>query len=46
VTVVRTADDRNGQLAVTFFASFSGSVLDVNTATTALEVDSYNLFHY
>ena len=38
VTVVRTADNRNGQLAVTFFVSFSGSVLDVNTATTALEV--------
>jgi len=44
VTVVRTADNRNGQLAVTFFVSFSGSVLDVNTATTALEVDSYTFF--
>ena len=38
MTVVRTADNRNGQLAVTFFVSFSGSVLDSDTAMTALQV--------
>ena len=38
VTIVRTADNRNGQLAVTFFVSFSGSVLDSDTAMTALQV--------
>ena len=43
VTIVRTADNRNGQLAVTFFVSFSRSVLDLNTAMTALQVDT-NMF--
>ena len=38
VTIVRNADNRNGQLAVTFFVSFSGSVLDSDTAMTALQV--------
>ena len=38
VTVVRTADNRNGQLAVTFFVSFSRAVLDSSTAMTALQV--------
>ena len=38
MTVVRTADNRNGQLAITFFVSFSGSVLDSDTAMTALQV--------
>ena len=41
---VRTADNRDGQLAVTFFVSFGGSVLDVNTAITTLEVASYTFF--
>ena len=38
MTVVRTADNRNGQLAVTFFVSFSRAVLDSSTAVTALQV--------
>ena len=38
MTVVRTADNRNGQLAITFFVSFSGSVLDSDTSMTALQV--------
>ena len=40
VTIVRTEDNRNGQLAVTFFVSFSGSVLSLNTAMTAIQVDT------
>ena len=36
--VVRTEDNQNGQLAVKFFVSFSGSVLDSDTAMTALQV--------
>ena len=40
VTIVRTEDNRNGQLAVTFFVSFSGSALSLNTAMTAIQVDT------
>ena len=36
--VVRTEDNQNGQLAVTFFVLFSGSVLDSDTAMTASQV--------
>ena len=38
MTIVRTEDNQNGQLAVTFFISFSGSVLDSDTAVVALRV--------
>ena len=38
VTIVRTEDSRNGQLAVTLYVSFNGSVLGLNTAMTALQV--------
>lgn len=38
VTIVRSADNRSGQLAVTFFVSFNGSVLDSSTTMTALQV--------
>ena len=40
VTIVQTEDNRNGQLAVTFFVSFSGSALSLNTAMTAIQVDT------
>ena len=36
VTIVRTEDNRNGQLAVTLYVSFNGSVVDLNTAMAAL----------
>ena len=45
MTIVRTADNRNGQLAVTFFVSFSGSVLDSDTAMTALQVATLCLLY-
>lgn len=38
VTIVTTADNQNGQVAVTFFISFSGSVLDSDIAMAALQV--------
>ena len=38
--VVRTEDNQNGQLAVTFYVSFSGSVLDSGTAMTAIQVSN------
>ena len=38
VTIVRTEDNRNGQLAVTLYVSFNGSVVDLNTAMAALQV--------
>ena len=43
VTIVRTEDNRNGQLAVTFFVSFSRAVLDSSTAMTALQVSNISI---